>query len=210
MDLIIDWVGSPGARFPVKDLYYRRSAYLLAEAVIEEQRPIDAIGRGAPKPLSPNPVARPEPAEATRKELVFQGGAMGGLREARYEDRVLGLRELAGMGLVWAVDGRIIPPIRAGDPGEPMLRMKLGRTQLLSWVNETVFDHPMHLHGHSFHLLARNGRALDEPLIMDTVLIPPRQSVEVAFVADNPGDWALHCHVLEHASAGMMGYVRIE
>jgi FtsP/CotA-like multicopper oxidase with cupredoxin domain len=44
---------------------------------------------------------------------------------------------------------------------------------------------------------------------MDTVLIQPDQSVEVAFIADNPGDWALHCHVLEHAEAGMMGFVRV-
>jgi len=57
--------------------------------------------------------------------------------------------------------------------------------------------------------LARKGVPLTEPEIQDTVLIAPEEMVDVAFVADNPGDWALHCHVLEHAAAGMMGYVRV-
>jgi FtsP/CotA-like multicopper oxidase with cupredoxin domain len=37
----------------------------------------------------------------------------------------------------------------------------------------------------------------------------PREKVEIAFVADNPGDWMLHCHILEHQEAGMMGVVRV-
>jgi FtsP/CotA-like multicopper oxidase with cupredoxin domain len=43
----------------------------------------------------------------------------------------------------------------------------------------------------------------------DTVLLGPKDQVEVAFVADNPGDWMLHCHIIEHQETGMMGYVRV-
>jgi FtsP/CotA-like multicopper oxidase with cupredoxin domain len=43
----------------------------------------------------------------------------------------------------------------------------------------------------------------------DTVLIAPREQVEIALVADNPGDWMFHCHILEHQAAGMMGVIRV-
>jgi FtsP/CotA-like multicopper oxidase with cupredoxin domain len=45
--------------------------------------------------------------------------------------------------------------------------------------------------------------------MQDTVLMAPRERVEVAFVADNPGDWMLHCHIQEHQASGMMGVVRV-
>ena len=134
---------------------------------------------------------------------------MGSLRSARYKGETKGLRELAQMGMVWAVNGEVIPTMEDGNVGKPMLSFKKGKTHILRWRNDTAFAHPIHMHGHSFHLLSRNGEKLNEPLIMDTVLIAPNQFVDVAFVADNPGDWALHCHILEHAKAGMMGYVRV-
>jgi FtsP/CotA-like multicopper oxidase with cupredoxin domain len=43
----------------------------------------------------------------------------------------------------------------------------------------------------------------------DTVLLDPDSRAEIAFVADNPGDWMLHCHVLEHQATGMMAVVRV-
>ncbi|HEX4885257.1 MAG TPA: multicopper oxidase domain-containing protein, partial [Casimicrobiaceae bacterium] len=46
-------------------------------------------------------------------------------------------------------------------------------------------------------------------LVADTTLLPPRSRAEIAFVADNPGDWMLHCHVLEHQASGMMGTIRV-
>lgn len=43
----------------------------------------------------------------------------------------------------------------------------------------------------------------------DTVLVAPDEQIEIGFVADNPGDWMLHCHVLEHQAAGMMAVIRV-
>jgi FtsP/CotA-like multicopper oxidase with cupredoxin domain len=43
----------------------------------------------------------------------------------------------------------------------------------------------------------------------DTVLLLPDEQADVAFVADNPGDWMLHCHIIEHQETGMMGYLRV-
>lgn len=66
-------------------------------------------------------------------------------------------------------------------------------------------DHPMHLHGHFFQVLSKNGNALTgSPIIKDTINLKPGEEVVVAFKADNPGNWMFHCHDLHHATAGMV------
>jgi FtsP/CotA-like multicopper oxidase with cupredoxin domain len=67
----------------------------------------------------------------------------------------------------------------------------------------------MHLHGHSFRVTGRDGRPTPRREWRDTVLVNPRERVEIAFVADNPGDWMFHCHILEHQEAGMTGVIRV-
>jgi FtsP/CotA-like multicopper oxidase with cupredoxin domain len=67
----------------------------------------------------------------------------------------------------------------------------------------------MHLHGFSFRVLSRNGNDVPYRQWADTVLVPPRETVEVAFVADNPGDWMLHCHVTDHQVSGMMTVLHV-
>jgi FtsP/CotA-like multicopper oxidase with cupredoxin domain len=76
-------------------------------------------------------------------------------------------------------------------------------------TNATAFDHPIHLHGHSFRVISRDGVPTEFREWQDTVLIAPREQVEIALVADNPGDWMFHCHILEHQAAGMMGVIRV-
>ena len=68
---------------------------------------------------------------------------------------------------------------------------------------------PMHLHGYSFRVLSRNGAPVPHRQWADTVLVPPKEAVEIAFVADNPGDWMLHCHVTDHQVSGMMTALRV-
>ncbi|MGC5189044.1 multicopper oxidase domain-containing protein, partial [Escherichia coli] len=75
---------------------------------------------------------------------------------------------------------------------------------------ETAWWHPMHLHGHSFRVLRRNDAPTLRREWQDTVLLAPRESVAIAFVADNPGDWMFHCHILEHQESGMMGVIRVQ
>ena len=58
--------------------------------------------------------------------------------------------------------------------------------------------HPMHLHGHTFQVDAVNGGPRK-----DTVIVRPDQRVAVDVVADNPGQWALHCHNTYHLASGM-------
>lgn len=208
LDLIVDMTGKPGDSFDIIDSAYQRQTYRIARIAYRDASP-RRRDRPPPNALQANPVAVPDMKSSVDHEMAFQGGAMGGLREAVFKGETKSLRDLAAMGMVWAVNGEVLPPLEAGDVGDPMLDLKLGRSYRLRWTNDTAFDHPIHLHGHSFHVLARNGAPLAEPQIQDTVLIAPEETVDVAFVADNPGDWALHCHVLEHAAAGMMGYLRV-
>jgi FtsP/CotA-like multicopper oxidase with cupredoxin domain len=69
--------------------------------------------------------------------------------------------------------------------------------------NQSMMAHPMHLHGHQFLVVAIDGNRFSGA-VRDTVLVPPSRSVTFAVDADNPGQWAFHCHHLYHMATGMM------
>jgi FtsP/CotA-like multicopper oxidase with cupredoxin domain len=92
---------------------------------------------------------------------------------------------------------------------EPMLSLRRGQSTILALNNETAWHHPIHLHGHSFRVISRNGRPTAHREWQDTVLMAPRDKVEIAFVADNPGGWMFHCHILEHQAGGMSGVIHV-
>jgi len=77
------------------------------------------------------------------------------------------------------------------------------------FTNESFRLHPMHIHGLFFKVLARNGVPVDEPHWRDTVLLHRKDTVDVGLVPLDRGDWMVHCHILEHAEAGMMTLVRV-
>lgn len=89
-------------------------------------------------------------------------------------------------------------------PDTPTVVVREGQLVHLHIVNQTNEAHPIHIHGHVFQLLALNGKELSgSPVTADTFLVPPFEEADVAFLADNPGLWMLHCHVLVHANSGM-------
>lgn len=108
-------------------------------------------------------------------------------------------------GMSWAING--VSP--TSHTHEPMLTFARGKTVVLNLNNDTAWWHPIHLHGHSFRVISRNGKPTAHREWQDTVLMPPRETAEIAFVAENPGDWMFHCHVLEHQAAGMMANLRV-
>ena len=61
-----------------------------------------------------------------------------------------------------------------------------------------------------FRLLARNGQAVDEPFFRDTVLVHGKETIDIGLVALDPGHWMMHCHILEHAEAGMMTMIDVK
>lgn len=97
----------------------------------------------------------------------------------------------------------------AWSMGAGPVKVKQGQRVEISLHNASMMTHPVHLHGHSFQVVAINGEAL-AGAVRDTVTLPPMARVTIAFDADNPGHWPLHCHHLYHMASGMMTYVAYE
>ena len=85
------------------------------------------------------------------------------------------------------------------------LKIKKDDLVKIIYTNKSIVDHPMHLHGHFFQILAKNGKeTTGAPILKDSILIKAGESYTIAFKADNPGLWVQHCHELHHAAGGMM------
>ena len=83
-------------------------------------------------------------------------------------------------------------------------RSQLGDTEVWRIVNNTDFSHPFHLHGYFFQVLD-DSRV---PEWKDTVNVPNKSELTIAVRFDErPGAWMYHCHILDHAEAGMMGHL---
>lgn len=67
----------------------------------------------------------------------------------------------------------------------------------------TQYQHPIHLHGMSVKVIGSNKRKV-EPYFTDTYLLGKNERARVALVADNPGTWMFHCHVIDHMETGLM------
>jgi len=67
----------------------------------------------------------------------------------------------------------------------------------------------MHIRGHHFRVLARDGRPEARTPWRDTVTLDAMQRAEIALLADNPGKWLLHCHMVEHMAAGMVTWFKV-
>jgi len=204
-DLILDCGGEPGARVTVTDDFYSRQTYRLLDIIHGPEPPLRAAPPETPIALAPPGLPQPKLAEAELHTIVFGGGMMGNLREAEYEGATRPMREIMRHGMAWAVNGKVV----SGHVHAPLLTLARGRSYVLALENDTAWHHPIHLHGHAFKILSRNGAAVPRDEWRDTVLMNPRDRIEIAFVADNPGDWMLHCHVLEHQAGGMMSTIRV-
>ncbi|WP_299818036.1 multicopper oxidase family protein [uncultured Roseibium sp.] len=150
--------------------------------------------------LPPNPVAEPDLENAEVLDFVFGWSPEGDAPQS----------SLCGsLGYTFWSINRVAWPGDLPGPFDPLARLKRGKSYILRLRNETPNDHPIHLHGVSFKLLRSNKRKLP-PLVTDTALLRSQETMEVALVADNPGDWAFHCHVIEHQKTGLAGFLRIE
>lgn len=164
----------------------------------------DAKGLDGPLKLPPvNRLPEPDLADALELPLVMQGGAMGGMRallQERTEDEV---REMVQDGRFWTFNGV------AGMQSEPMFNARRGETIVLESRNDTSFAHAMHIHGHHFRVLERDGEPLEHQDWRDTFTTQPQETGKIALVADNPGKWLIHCHMLGHAASGMMTWFEV-
>jgi len=197
IDVVLDMQGEPGRRYQVVDDFYDDRSYWLTHLAYDEKPRIRALRPEAQLVLPRNPLPEPDLGNAERYELKLQGGMMSGVG-------MMGMSH----GATWAING--VSMTGDGHAGmSPIITLQRGRSYVVTMLNQTAWSHPMHLHGHSFRVLSRNGAAAPHREWGDTVLVPAREKVEVAFVADNPGDWMLHCHVTDHQVSGLMTILRV-
>ncbi|ENV47433.1 hypothetical protein P255_02142 [Acinetobacter brisouii CIP 110357] len=96
---------------------------------------------------------------------------------------------------IWTMNGK---KFNQASP----IQVQYGERVRLTFVNDSMMAHPMHLHGMFVQL--ENGQSLANLPNKHTIIVPPRQKVSVLLTADELGEWAIHCHLLYHMSAGMM------
>jgi len=201
VDLMVDMIGPPGHVIPLTEISGERLE--LARLVFqgaEQRRPAPLV---APVALTPNPLKEPDRKDALVVPLVMTGGAAG----------ETDMSAMQGTGAVWQFNGTAGMMMAAGSAqaatGEPLFRVPRGRTVHIRFDNQTVFPHAMHLHGHHFRLLERQNGPAPQPFWWDTLLVQPGETSVVGFVADNPGKWMLHCHMLDHQASGMDAWFEV-
>lgn len=209
-DLLLDVAAAPGQKHLLLFHPPGDDPAPLLRFVYRDEAPARAEPLPAPPPLAPNPIAAPDLARVERHEFLFAGGAQPGMHmPPQPQQNAEGVHPHG----TWTVNGKAM----IHDSGAthehgrmtPMLTLKRGAHVIFALKNDTVFDHPIHLHGHTFRILSRNGKALAQTVLTDTILMSQQESAEIAFVADNPGDWMLHCHILEHQESGMGAVYRV-
>lgn len=109
-------------------------------------------------------------------------------------------------------DGELVFTINdATFPDVPSIDIAAGSMQRFEVRNDSQMDHPFHLHGTFFQILATNGVATPRNRLAnkDTVIVPQMSALKLAARFDEPGGWMYHCHILEHAEGGMMGEIDV-
>ena len=201
-DVVLDITAKAGESVDLVDDFYAPAAYRFITLQVAGEPVRAAPLSGTPAALPPNPVPEPDLASAVHHRVEFRGGMMGSMPR----DEMMGLMR---RGMAWTVNGQP-HAADAHHHAEPLFTLKRDASCRLTLINDTRWFHPIHLHGHHFRVLARNGRPEMHQPLHDTVLMEPQDQLDIAFKADNPGDWMLHCHVLEHHAGGMGGTFRVE
>jgi len=116
------------------------------------------------------------------------------------EDIPMVLNDAGAIGL--SLNGKSFPAT------EPLV-LQQGDWVRVTYFNEGLQVHPMHLHGFEQIVYAKDGEPLDSPYAADTILVAPGERYTVLFHADAPGTWVWHCHILNHVETdtGMFGMV---
>lgn len=198
---------APGTRYDViLDLPVEVGASVNVTALIGPGLPlVRIVTAGEPKvppaaipqlKLNPTLPAAVRMQDATRPEIVIEGGAK------LSDDQKL---DFSGVDFArpWRVNGGV-----GSLDGKPLFSVKRGTPIVLAIDNRTAFIQPFHVHGHSFRLL----HPLDdgwEAYFLDTVQIPERKKLHIAFIADSPGRWLISSTVLERFDLGVWSWFEV-
>ncbi|NIB39902.1 multicopper oxidase family protein [Pseudomaricurvus alkylphenolicus] len=159
----------------------------------------DGLTGDAPMPRLPlNPLPEPDLANAETKRFVFEWE--GAVTPADDQGKA--------NHKFWTINRRAWEGMSADNIPAPLATLDLGKSYVFDLKNNTPHAHPIHIHGVMFKVIKSNKKRI-EPFFTDTVLMAKNERVKIAFVADNPGRWMYHCHVIEHMKTGLMGYIEI-
>ena len=188
VDVIVAPKGKPGAPLPLRAMLYNRGYGSVQYRSVEDVLTIEFSNE---KPVTAEPVtvtramASPSPAGATPVEMIL---TLPPMENNKSEFRING-----------------VPYWKAN----PFLA-KLGEKQLWTVKNDSEWDHPFHLHGFFFHVLDEKGEPVRPLALKDTVNVPMKSTVRLLVHFDErPGEWMIHCHILDHAEGGLMGTVLV-
>jgi len=189
-DVIVEPKGTPGTTVPVKWIPYDRG-YGTAYMIPPEELFYVAFSSDAPY-VEPNAV----PAALRTIEPLDTSTSLS-------RSITLGGDTSTG-DVVLTING--VPAAMA-----EAMPAKVGTTEVWTVKNTMQFDHPFHVHGFFFQPLdSVTGAALPAPQWLDTYNVPQMQTVQFAIKYDDrPGMWMFHCHILDHADAGMMGMLQL-
>jgi len=150
-----------------------------------------------PSPLPANPISIPDISKA--ETIVFNfGWVMGFLENPEQE---------AGYQF-WQINDRAWDVQDITCVERPIATLKHNHHYIFELRNASPFEHPIHLHGLPFKVIASNKKEII-PHFADTYLLDGFETAKIALVADAVGTWMLHCHVLEHLEAGMMAAIKV-
>jgi FtsP/CotA-like multicopper oxidase with cupredoxin domain len=188
VDVIVTPQGAPGSTLPLRAMLYNRGYGSVEYRSVEDVLTIE-FSKDAPVIAKPVMVARameaPSTAGATPVEMVL---TLPPMQNNKSEFRING-----------------VPYWKA----TPFLAT-LGEKQVWTVKNDSDWDHPFHLHGFFFHVLDEQGNPVRPLALKDTVNVPMKTTVKLLVHFDErPGEWMIHCHILDHAEGGLMGTVLV-
>lgn len=151
-----------------------------------------------PPPLPANPVAEPDLARAETLRFNFEWAAA----LASPAD------EAAGRYKYWQINGQAWDINDNTCADRPIATLKKDGHYIFVLRNMAQYQHPIHLHGMTFKVLGSDRRKII-PYFTDTYLLGKNETARIAFVADNPGVWMFHCHVIDHMETGLMAAIEV-
>jgi FtsP/CotA-like multicopper oxidase with cupredoxin domain len=202
-DVVINIDGNPGDTIPIWEVS-TSNRLKSAEFVLSNKQSKHNYEKASPIILPVSSInSKIDLKQPEHIQLIMEGGAMGDLKEVYKNKKLLSIKEMVEKNLFWALNGK------AGKQEKPLATISRGQTAIINMVNKTNFSHAMHLHGYHFQVIERNGSTVIGAPWRDTELIKRKEQLRIAFIADNPGKWLLHCHMLEHAAAGMTAWIKV-
>ncbi|MBI5493619.1 MAG: multicopper oxidase family protein [Deltaproteobacteria bacterium] len=140
--------------------------------------------------------------DAPLRDIVLPSSAEVTLPPEGPPDRTLVISGYNDGTVHFTINGRSFPDEEAWETTQ-------GTTAQVRIDNQLGMEHPFHFHGQFFRVLAPAARVRSDPGVKDTVLVAGGETVTVLVDFSNPGHWMYHCHILEHAEAGMGAHVTV-